>query len=234
MAGLNNTAGDPRDASAHRTRIKFCGMTREQDVDLAVALGVDAIGMVFYPKSPRAVSVTQAAALTRRLPPFITAVGLFVNADEADVVCVARETGIQLLQFHGDETPEQCRHLAAAAGLPWLRAIRVAPTLSPAELDALAASYAGARGLMLDALVDGYGGGGHVFDWSVIAPALGHRAVLGGGLHPENVAAAVRRVRPFAVDVSSGTEGVGSAAVKGVKEAARMRAFVAAVRAADG
>ena len=238
MAGLTDPATPmPTPTSRRaRTRIKFCGMTRVQDVDLAVALGVDAIGMVFYERAARAVSVAQAAGLRRRVPPFVTAVGLFVNADRNAVARAAQEAGIQLLQFHGDETPETCAALAQAAGLPWIRALSIAPTMSAEAIDQLAASYVslGAQGVVLDALVDGFGGGGHVFDWSVIPPALGHRAILGGGLHADNVAAAVNKVRPFAVDVSSGTERpAGEGGVKGIKDADRMQAFVAAVRRAD-
>ncbi|MCY0386454.1 phosphoribosylanthranilate isomerase [Robbsia sp. Bb-Pol-6] len=248
MAELNRShdTDDARDADdghrasnvsgvhgAHRTRIKLCGMTRAADVDLAVRLGADAIGLVFYEKSPRAVSVTQAAALARRLPPFVATVGLFVNADAASV-CRAAEAGqLSLLQFHGDETPAQCARLADAARLPWIRALRIGSTTTPADLLKYVSLYAAARGLVLDALVDGYGGGGHPFDWSCIPKELGHQVVLGGGLDARNVADAVRRVRPYAVDVSSGIEAAGDAQVKGVKDAARMAAFVQAVRAAD-
>jgi phosphoribosylanthranilate isomerase len=234
MAGLTESA--TASGPSVRTRIKFCGMTRPQDVDLAVHLGVDAVGMVFYERAARMVSVAQAADLTRRLPPFVTAVGLFVNAEKAQVVRAAQESGIQVLQFHGDETPEACAALAQAAGLPWIRALRIAPTMTADGIDRLAASYAsiGARGVVLDALVDGFGGGGHAFDWSVIPATLGHRAILGGGLHAGNVASAVQTVRPFAVDVSSGTERPASeGGVKGIKDADRMRAFVEAVRQAD-
>ncbi|MGI4983516.1 MAG: phosphoribosylanthranilate isomerase [Janthinobacterium lividum] len=248
-AGNVNDAGTARDADPgnnaghaddphrlrerRRTRIKLCGMTRAADVDLAVQLGADAIGLVFYEKSPRAVSVAQAAALTRRLPPFVAAVGLFVNADEASV-CRAAEAGqLSLLQFHGDETPEACARLAGAARLPWIRALRIGSATSAADLLKYPSLYVAARGLVLDALVDGYGGGGHPFDWSCIPKELGYQAVLGGGLDARNVADAVRRVRPYAVDVSSGIEATGSAQVKGVKDAARMAAFVQAVREAD-
>ncbi|WP_347554589.1 phosphoribosylanthranilate isomerase [Robbsia sp. KACC 23696] len=242
MAGLNTDAtpaqrlADPIVPARVRTRIKFCGMTREQDVDAAVALGVDAIGMVFYEKAARAVSMSRAADLVRRVPPFVTAVGLFVNADEQTVVRAVQEAGIAMLQFHGDETPEICARLAQAAGRPWIRALRIAPTMTSASIDALASAYAavGARGVVLDALVDGFGGGGHVFDWSVIPATMGQRAILGGGLHAGNVAAAVQRVRPFAVDVSSGTERPASeGGAKGVKDLVRMQAFIDAVRQAD-
>lgn len=225
--------GGRRADIGHRTRVKLCGMTREEDVDLAVRLGADAIGLVFYGKSPRAVSIARAVALTRRLPPFVAAVGLFVNADEATVCRAAATAGLSLLQFHGDETPQQCARLADAARLPWIRALRIGSTTTPADLLKYPFLYAAARGLVLDALVDGYGGGGHPFDWSCIPRELGHQVVLGGGLDARNVADAVRRVRPYAVDVSSGIEATGAAQVKGVKDAARMAAFVRAVREAD-
>lgn len=218
---------------AHRTRIKLCGMTRAQDIDLAVRLGADAIGLVFYANSPRAVTPAQAAALTRHLPPFVSTVGLFVNADEATVIEAASTAHLSMLQFHGDETPEQCAALASAVHLPWMRAIRVGHGTTPADLLKYVSLYADAAGWVLDALVDGYGGGGHSFDWSCIPKELGHQVVLGGGLDERNVGDAVRLVRPYAVDVSSGTEAVGSAQVKGVKDPARMAAFVRAVRAAD-
>lgn len=215
-----------------RTRIKFCGMTRPQDVDLAVELGVDAIGLVFYEKSPRAVSAAQAAALTKRLPPFVTAVGLFVNASEEAVRRIADTAGLSLLQFHGDESPQTCATLARAARLPWTRAMRIGPGVTPEEIAQGGIAYADASGLILDALVDGYGGGGHPFDWHCIPMALRSRIVLGGGLDADNVGAAIRQIRPYAVDVSSGTEAVGQAQIKGVKDATRMAAFVQQVRAA--
>ena len=204
-----------------KTRIKICGLTREADVDAAVAAGADAIGFVFYPPSPRYVTPERAAELACRVPPFVDVVGLFVNATADDVATISATVPLNLLQFHGDETPEFCRSFAR----PWLRAARVRPGLDLVEF---ARSYSNARGLLLDAFVEGYGGGGHVFDWMLIPPDLPGYLVLSGGLHAGNVGDAIRRVRPVAVDVSSGVE-----AGKGIKDHDKIAAFVAAVRAAE-
>lgn len=203
------------------TRIKICGLTREADVDAAVEAGADAIGFVFYPPSPRHVTPERAAVLARRIPPFVSVVGLFVNATADEIVRTLDQVPINLLQFHGEEPETDCCRWQ----VPYLRAARVRP-----ELDLLqyAASFASARALLLDAFVEGYGGGGKTFDWTLIPPALPLPLILSGGLTPENVGAAVRQVQPLAVDVSSGVE-----AGKGIKDHARMRAFVAAVRAAE-
>ncbi len=204
-----------------KTRIKICGLTREADVDAAVAAGADAIGFVFYPPSPRYVTPERAAELACRVPPFVDVVGLFVNATADDVATTSATVPLNLLQFHGDESPEFCRSFAR----PWLRAARVRPGLDLVEF---ARSYSNARGLLLDAFVEGYGGGGHVFDWMLIPPDLPGYLVLSGGLHAGNVGDAIRRVRPVAVDVSSGVE-----AGKGIKDHDKIAAFVAAVRAAE-
>ena len=204
-----------------RTRIKICGLTREADVDAAVEAGADAIGFVLYPRSPRAVSAERAGQLARRLPPFVTPVLLFVNAEPSSIYAALQAVPDGLLQFHGDETPAACR----SAGRPYLRAVRMGPGV---DLLDCAASFQDAQALLLDAHVDGYGGGGKVFDWSVIPPAAGCRLVLSGGLSPANVTDGVRRVRPWAVDVSSGVE-----VAKGVKDAGLMRRFCDAVREAD-
>lgn len=204
-----------------KTRIKICGLTREADVDAAVAAGADAIGFVFYPPSPRYVTPAQAAELACRVPPFVDVVGLFVNASAEEIGATCASVPLNLLQFHGDETPAFCRSFAR----PWLRAARVRPGLDLVEF---ARSYSEARGLLLDAFVEGYGGGGHVFDWTLIPPGLPGHLVLSGGLHADNVGDAIRRVRPVAVDVSSGVE-----AGKGIKDHDKIAAFVAAVRAAD-
>lgn len=204
-----------------KTRIKICGLTREADVDAAVAAGADAIGFVFYPPSPRYVTPERAAELACRVPPFVDVVGLFVNATADDVATTSATVPLNLLQFHGDETPEFCRSFAR----PWLRAARVRPGLDLVEF---ARSYSNARGLLLDAFVEGYGGGGHVFDWMLIPPDLPGYLVFSGGLHAGNVGDAIRRVRPVAVDVSSGVE-----AGKGIKDHDKIAAFVAAVRAAE-
>lgn len=206
----------------HRTRIKICGLTREQDVDAAVAAGADALGFVFYPQSPRYVSLEGAAVLMARVPPFVTLVGLFVNARPEEVGAALARLPIQLLQFHGDEADADCRRY----GRPYLKAARVQPGF---DLVDYAACFPGAAGLLLDAFVEGYGGGGEAFDWSLIPPGLGKPLILSGGLNPANVQEAVTHVRPWAVDVSSGVE-----AAKGVKDPAKIAAFVAGVRHADG
>jgi phosphoribosylanthranilate isomerase len=204
-----------------RTRIKICGLTREADVDAAVQAGADALGFVLYDKSPRHVSVARAAELARRLPPFVTPVLLFVNAAPQVLAEAVAAVPQALLQFHGDETPAQC----AGAGRPYLRAVRMAPGV--ALLD-FARDYAHATGLLLDAHVEGYGGGGEVFDWSLIPRDVSLPVVLSGGLNPANVTDGVLLVRPWAVDVSSGVE-----AAKGVKDADALRRFCEAVREAD-
>ncbi|MCC8405685.1 phosphoribosylanthranilate isomerase [Paraburkholderia sp. MMS20-SJTN17] len=214
----------------HRTRIKLCGLSKPADVDHAISLGADAIGLVFYPPSPRSVNVAQAVELVHGVPPFVSVVGLFVNATPDWVREVASNVNLTLLQFHGDETPQQCETLAGVAGLPWLRALRVAADTQPADLVKSAFNYSAASGLLFDTHVEGYGGGGRVFDWSLIPAELAHRAVLSGGLNAQNVSDAIHRVRPYAVDVSSGIEVPGA---RGVKDHARMAAFVRAVRAAD-
>jgi len=214
-----------------RTRIKICGLTRAEDVDAAVAAGADAIGFVFYPPSPRYVAPAAAAALIARVPPFVTTVGLFVNAGAAEVAAAVAEAPVSLLQFHGDESAEQCGASAACVRRPFLRAVRIGaagmPDLAAREREYRAASRWFA-GLLLDAYSDAYGGSGHAFDWSLIPPALAPRIVLGGGLNPGNAAEAVRRIGPAALDVSSGVE-----QGKGIKDAARIREFVAAVRQGD-
>jgi phosphoribosylanthranilate isomerase len=205
----------------NRTRIKICGLTRDGDVDAAVAAGADAIGFVLYPKSPRAVSPDRAAELARRLPPFVTPVLLFVNASEADIAQGLAAVPHAALQFHGDETPAQCRQPARA----YLRAVRMRPGV---DLLDFATSYQDAQALLLDAHVDGYGGGGKAFDWSLIPLGVPLPVVLSGGLNPANVTDGVLRVRPWAVDVSSGVE-----SAKGIKDAGLMRRFCQAVRDAD-
>jgi len=206
---------------SHRTRIKICGLTREADVDAAVEAGADAIGLVFYEKSPRFVDLARAAVLARRLPAFVTPVGLFVNAGPAFIEAAAKAIPHLVLQFHGDETPVQCD----AAERPYLRAARVVPGF---DLLDFAVQYPGATALLLDAHVEGYGGGGKVFDWSLIPAHVPRPVVLSGGLHAGNVIEGILRVRPWAVDVSSGVE-----AAKGIKDAAAIRRFCEAVREAD-
>lgn len=204
-----------------RTRIKICGLTREQDVDDAVLAGADAIGFVMYDKSPRFVSVERAAELAQRLPPFVVPVGLFVNAEPEHIAAAAAAMPTLLLQFHGDESPAQC----LAAARPFLRAARMTAGF---DLLDFAALHETAQAILLDAHVDGYGGGGKVFDWSQIPQNVPRPLVLSGGLHAENVIEGILRVRPWAVDVSSGVE-----TAKGIKDAQAMRRFCEQVREAD-
>jgi phosphoribosylanthranilate isomerase len=205
----------------NRTRIKICGLTRDEDLDSAVASGADAVGFVLYPKSPRAVSLRRATELAGRLPPFVTPVLLFVNAHRDEVDAALDAIPNALLQFHGDEQPADCERFRR----PYLRAARMAPGL--ALLD-FATAYASAAGLLLDAHVDGYGGGGKAFDWSLVPAHVPLPVVLSGGLNPANVIDGVMSVRPWAVDVSSGVE-----SAKGIKDPALMRRFCEAVREAD-
>jgi phosphoribosylanthranilate isomerase len=204
------------------TRIKICGITREQDLKEAVQCGADAIGLVFYEKSPRSVSVQRAQQLTWVTFPFVTLTGLFVNAQADYVREVLQAVPLALLQFHGEETPEYC----AQFGLPYLKAIRVRQGL---DLVQCAAGFAGAQGLILDAFVEGtHGGTGASFDWKLIPHDLPLPVILSGGLHAGNVAEAVKQVRPYAVDVSSGVE-----AGKGIKDAAKIAAFINEVNKID-
>jgi phosphoribosylanthranilate isomerase len=199
-------------------RIKVCGLTRVEDVQAAVAAGVDAIGLVFYPESPRHVTIAQAVTLCREIPPFVTIVGLFVNASRAEVHRVVESVPLNLLQFHGDETVGQCEGF----GLPYLRAARVRPGVDLLEF---ASQFPSARALLLDTWTPAYGGSGESFDWSLVPASCPLPVILSGGLTPDNVAEAIRQVRPVAVDVSSGVE-----SAKGIKDAAKIRAFVSAVR----
>jgi phosphoribosylanthranilate isomerase len=204
-----------------RTRIKICGLTREADVDAAVQAGADAIGFVLYDRSARYVEPARAAALARRLPPFVTPVLLLVNAAPELLRSALQAVPQALLQFHGDETPAQCQ----APQRTYLRAARMAPDF---DLLDFASRYDSAQALLLDTHVEGYGGGGKAFDWSLIPPSVPLPVVLSGGLNAANVIEGVCRVRPWAVDVSSGVEGS-----KGIKDAELMRRFCDAVREAD-
>jgi phosphoribosylanthranilate isomerase len=205
-----------------RTRIKFCGMVRPTDIDAAVALGVDAVGFVFYPKSPRYLSVDEARALRERLPSSVQAVGLFVNADSAEVRATRDAVGLDVVQFHGDEPPATCLEV----GGRWWKAVRMRPETDLLEL---AKSFALADSLLLDSFSDGFGGSGKTFDWSWIPPGLPSRIVLSGGLDDASVGPAISMVAPYAVDVSSGIQG----ATPRQKDPARMERFVAAVQSAD-
>jgi len=198
-----------------RVRVKICGITRVEDALTAVAQGADAIGLVFYAPSPRAVSIEQAATIAKQMPAFVSVVGLFVNAEERFVKEVTSRVQLDLLQFHGDETPEQC----AQYGLPFIKAVRVK---SDTNLVQYAKDYSASRALLLDTYTEGVAGGtGHVFDWGLIPPDLNKPVVLAGGLTVENVALAIKQVKPYAVAVSGGVE-----ASKGIKDVAKIAAFM--------
>jgi phosphoribosylanthranilate isomerase len=209
-----------------RTRVKICGITNVEDAQAAANAGADAIGLILgYPRSPRSVGMDRATEIVRALPPFVTAVGLFVDTPATEVQRALRAVPLHMLQFHGSdevETPAYC----AGFQMPYLKAIRVAPGT---DLIQCALRYPHARGLLLDAHVAGQAGGtGQVFDWDRIPRALPLAVVLSGGLHAGNVADAIRRVRPSAVDVASGVERAG-----GLKDHARIKAFMQAVQAID-
>jgi phosphoribosylanthranilate isomerase len=201
-----------------RTRVKICGITRVEDALAAARAGADAIGLVFYAPSPRAVTAAQAREIVRALPPFVTPVGLFVDAAIEDVRAVLEAVPLSLLQFHGNETPEDCR----ACGKPYIKAIRLR---EGDDLAARARSYDDAAAILADAYLEGVPGGtGRTLDWSRLPSRLARPLILAGGLAPDNVAAAVARVWPFAVDVSGGVE-----AAPGVKDAAKIAAFMRGV-----
>ncbi|WP_457981145.1 phosphoribosylanthranilate isomerase [Ectopseudomonas composti] len=200
-------------------RSKVCGITRLEDALAAVEAGADAIGLVFYAKSPRAVSIEQAAAILRALPPFVTTVGLFVDMPRDELQHLLQRLPLDLLQFHGDESPADCE----GYGRPYIKALRVRPG---EDVSAAMAPYEGARGILLDTFVDGVPGGtGASFDWSLVPEDASKPVILAGGLDAGNVAAAIRQVRPYAVDVSGGVE-----ASKGIKDAGKIRAFIQAVQ----
>ncbi len=220
--------------ATNRTRIKICGLTREEDVDAAVAAGADAIGFVLYAASPRSVTIGRAAELARRLPPFVTPTLLFVNAPATEIIAACARIPSALVQFHGDETPADC----LAPHRPFIRAARI-PVADdgdsrhfPFDLVKYANTFNAAQGILLDAHVDGYGGSGKTFNWSLLPPSVNAHLVLSGGLTPANVTDGILQVRPrcktLAVDVSSGVE-----ISKGIKSAGKINQFVASVRAAD-
>ena len=205
-----------------RTRVKICGITRRVDALESVKQGADAIGLVFYPPSPRAVSIEQASRIVEGLPPFITVVGLFVNAERSEIAATLAQTRIDLLQFHGNESPEACE----GYGRPYIKAIRMRESI---DLIALKRQYPGAAALLLDAYTKGVPGGtGTRFDWDRIPRELNGSIILAGGLSPENIESAVRQVRPFAVDVSGGVE-----SQKGIKDPAKIALFMQGVRSAS-
>lgn len=204
-----------------RTRIKICGITRPADARAAAEAGADAIGLVFYPPSPRFLSTERAVEIRDVLPPFVQTVALFVNADAAQVSQVLGRVKPAMLQFHGDETQEFC----AQYGVPFVKACRIRPGTDPLGY---LSRYSGAAAWLLDSFVPEYGGVGEAFDWSLVPRGAGRPLILSGGLHAGNVAAAVRIAHPWGVDVSTGVE-----SAKGVKDTAKMTAFVAEVRNAD-
>ena len=202
-----------------RTRVKICGITRVEDALNAVNAGADAIGLVFYAASPRCVSIAQAQAIVAAMPPFISVVGLFVNATTAEIQSTLAQVHLDIIQFHGDESPEDC----AQINLPYYKAIRVKTdtNLLQYELD-----FKAAKALLLDTYSEqAYGGTGHVFDWNLIPKNLTKPVILAGGLVPENVADAIKQVQPYAVDVSGGVE-----LTKGIKSADKIAAFMQAVK----
>lgn len=204
------------------TRIKICGITREQDLHAVVSCGADAIGLVFYAKSPRYVSIQQAAKLVSHVPPFVTVVGLFVNPTIDYMQEVLANVSLDVLQFHGEELPTFCEQF----GKPYLKAIRVK---SGVDLVECATQFSSAQGLLLDAFVEGtHGGTGALFDWALIPQNLTLPIILSGGLHAGNVVAAIKQVRPYAVDVSSGVE-----LAKGIKDAAKVAEFIQEVKQID-
>lgn len=221
-----------------RTRIKICGITREQDLDAAVQAGADAVGFVLYNKSPRYVTPERANELAQRLPPFVTPVLLFVNEDPANIAAACATVPSALLQFHGDETPGQCSTAAALAGRRFVRAARIPTDDAASSFDIVkyAQDYSNAQAILLDALVDGYGGGGKTFNWSLLPPSVNCQLVLSGGLDAANVTAGIHALRSrcnaLAVDVSSGVE-IDGPGHKGIKSADKIHQFIQAVRHAD-
>lgn len=217
-----------------RTRIKICGLTREEDVDAAVQAGADAVGFVMYAASPRHVTAQRAAVLARRLPPFVTPVLLFVNESPDTIARACDLVAGATVQFHGDETPADCLVATGGGDRPFMRAARIPMGDAAASFDLVkfAADYSSAQAILLDAHVDGYGGGGKTFNWSLLPPSVNCHLVLSGGLTPANVTDGILQVRPrctsLAVDVSSGVE-----ESRGIKDARKIHQFVAAVRAAD-
>ena len=205
-----------------RTRVKICGITRPDDALEAVRQGADAIGLVFYPPSPRAVTASQAAEILALLPPFVTVVGLFVNASRQEIAEVLSRTRLDMLHFHGDETPAEC----GGHGRPYIKAVRMRPGV---DLHDLSRKYTGSVGLLLDSYQQGLPGGtGKTFEWDRIPQDMRETIVLAGGLNPDNVEQAIRSVRPFAVDVSGGVE-----QEKGIKDTMKIAAFMRGVEHAN-
>ncbi len=205
-----------------RTRVKICGITNSQDAQTAVSLGADALGLVFYPPSPRAVSIEQATEVVNLLPPFVTVVGLFVNAGRDTIGEILSRVRVDLLQFHGDESPEQC----IGHGRPHIKAIRMREGV---DLYAEKQRYSAASGLLLDNYRKGIPGGtGDTFNWDAVPSDMAGSIILAGGLSPENVASAIQQIRPYAVDVSGGVE-----MEKGIKDREKISAFMRGVERAN-
>ncbi len=224
FAKLSANAKIPGDEG--RVRVKICGLTRRDDALAAVDLGADAIGLVFYAASPRAVSIAQAQEVIRELPSRVTVVALFVNAAESEIRAVLDKVSIDLLQFHGDEAPQDCTRY----GVPYIKAVRMREDVDLFEVEKI---YSSASGLLLDSYQSGVAGGtGVAFDWARVShhliQDLTKPIILAGGLTPDNVAAAIKQVRPYAVDVSGGVE-----STKGIKDAAKMAAFIQGVNSAN-
>lgn len=208
--------------SPTRTRVKICGITSIEDANSAVAAGADAIGLVFYPPSSRAVTLLQAREIAATVPPFVSVVALVVNEPAEDIRRILDDVAVDILQFHGDETPEFCEQF----GRPWMKAVRMKPEV---DLTDETRRFSGARALLLDNWREGVPGGtGETFDWSLAPKGFESHWILAGGLHADNVADAVKALRPSAVDVSGGVE-----SAPGKKDAAKIAAFIAAVRDAD-
>lgn len=205
-----------------RTRVKICGVTRAEDALEAARCGADAIGLVFYPASPRYVTVQQAQQVVAALPPFISVVALFVNATQAEIEAIISQVRIDIVQFHGDETAAECERIK----LPYFKAIRVKPDTNLLQYEV---DFSSAKALLLDTYSESaYGGTGHVFDWDLIPKNMEKPVILAGGLTAENVGLAIEKVRPYAVDISGGVE-----LSKGVKDAKKIAAFMQAVRVAS-
>ena len=219
-----------------RTRVKICGLTRPIDVQTAIGAGADAVGFVFYPPSPRAVTAQQVSHLLKNVPPFVQSVGLFVDVSESELLDILKTVRIDLLQFHGNETPEQCQHLATVTGKRWIKALQMKPDV---DIYSMIETYraVGASGILLDAWhPDLFGGTGHAFDWRrfpqyeqtpdpITNPESQCPLILAGGLTPDNVADAIRQTQPFAVDVSGGVE-----SAKGIKDSTLIQRFIAATQ----
>ena len=206
-----------------RTRVKICGITRVEDALTAVNAGADAIGLVFYAPSPRCVTIAQAQQIVAALPPFVSVVALFVNATTAEIKTILAQVPIDIVQFHGDETKAICEQISKQINLPYYKAIRVK---AESNLLQYVQEFASAKALLLDTYTEAtFGGTGHVFDWNLIPKNMPKPIILAGGLVPENVAIAITKVQPYAVDVSGGVE-----SAKGIKDAVKIAAFMHAVK----